>query len=52
MSSIVFWNHEIAVNESDYSQEQLKRINLSDAQEKAMERVCNSFTELLDMLHP
>jgi len=49
--SVVFWNHEIAVNESDYSQEQLKRINLSEAQEKAMERVCNSFTELLDMLH-
>lgn len=49
--SIVFWSHEIAVNESDYSQEQLKRINISDAQEKAMERVCSSFTELLDMLH-
>lgn len=49
--SIIFWNHEIAVNESDYSQEQLKRINLSDAQEKAMERVCGSFTELLIMLH-
>lgn len=49
--SVIFWNHELAVNAADYSQEQLKRINLSDTQEKAMERVCSSFTELLSMLH-
>ena len=49
--SVVFWNHELAVNELDYSPEELKRFNLSEVQEKAVEFVCNSFTNLLNMLH-
>lgn len=49
--SIIFWNHELAVSESDYSKDDLKKINFSDMQERAIERVCGSFTELLDMLH-
>ena len=49
--SIIFWIHELAVSELDYSQDELTRINLSDVQERAMERVCSSFTELLSMLH-
>ncbi|WP_010247870.1 SMI1/KNR4 family protein [Acetivibrio cellulolyticus] len=49
--TIVFWNHEIAVNASDYDPEDLKRFSLEEAQERAMEKVCNSFSELLGMLH-
>ncbi|WP_010245370.1 SMI1/KNR4 family protein [Acetivibrio cellulolyticus] len=49
--SIVFWNHEIAVNADDYYPEYLKRFSLEEAQERAMEKVCNSFSKLLKMLH-
>ncbi len=49
--SIVFWNHEIAVNEDDYSPEDLNSFSLEDAQERAMEKVCESFSKLLKLLH-
>ncbi|MBK1809440.1 SMI1/KNR4 family protein [Clostridium sp. YIM B02505] len=49
--SIIFLNNEINVIASDYSVDELKRINLEEVQENAIEFVCNSFTELLSMLH-
>lgn len=49
--SIVFWSHEIAVNADDYSPEDLKSFSIEEAQESAMEKVCNSYSQLLKMLH-
>ncbi|WML33909.1 SMI1/KNR4 family protein [Clostridium sp. OS1-26] len=49
--SIIFLNYELSVNASDYSMNDLKRINLEEVQEKAIEFICTSFTELLNMLH-
>lgn len=49
--SIIFFNSELGVIASDYSTGDLKRINLEEAQEKAIEPVCGSFTEMLHMLH-
>ena len=49
--SIVFLNKELSVNTSDYSKNDLERINLEEVQEKAIEFICTSFSEMLNMLH-
>lgn len=49
--SIVFWKHELAVIETDYSPEDLKLFDLKQVQEKAIEYVADSFTEFLDKLY-
>lgn len=47
---IIFWEHELAVIESDYSEEQLKLINLKEVKEKAIKTIGSSFTEFLESL--
>lgn len=47
---IIFWEHELGVLESDYSQEQFKRIDLKEVQEKAIKPISSSFKEFIKSL--
>ncbi|MEJ8553225.1 SMI1/KNR4 family protein [Tepidibacter sp. Z1-5] len=47
---IIFWEHELGVIESDYSEEQLKRIDLKEVQENAIKPISSSFKEFLENL--
>lgn len=47
---IIFWDHELGVMESDYSQEQLKLIDLKEVQERAIKPISCSFGEFLNSL--
>lgn len=47
---IIFWEHELGVIASDYSEEQLKIIDLKEVQEKAIKQISSSFKEFLENL--
>jgi hypothetical protein len=50
--AIVFLDHEQAITEEDLPEEDLKKKPLYEWLDSNLYHVCNSFSELLDMIHP
>lgn len=48
---IVFWYHEISVAEDDLDEEELENNMLDELQREAIVYICDSFTDLMNMLY-
>lgn len=49
--TVVFWYHEISVAEDDLDEDELEDNSLDDLQREALAYICDSFTELINMLY-